>query len=133
VRYIDDVNAFLASAHRPTNQKHSPQGRHVKNTTIKKKDGPSIDHSQRHTPKFDAELIADLVAPSSVLADRGEGILVFLPGIQAIRRVNSALRRRQVVKLNANILILHSMVLSHVGKQQLNFLHKVINISSFVR
>ena len=76
-------------------------------------------------PKFDAENVAEIIiriiqthssrgrasfltqSPSTSASDSGEAVLVFLSGMQAIERVNRALRQRNMSALNARVHILH--------------------------
>jgi HrpA-like RNA helicase len=81
--------------------------------------------SSHRLPKFDAENVAEIViriiqthssrgrasfltqSSSTSSSDSGEAVLVFLSGMQAIERVNRALRQRNMSALNARVHILH--------------------------
>jgi HrpA-like RNA helicase len=71
-------------------------------------------HSRRNRASFLGDTTAKLVESnrenaknSNDLAKTGDCILVFLSGMQAIDRVNRALRQRNMSSLNAQVLLLH--------------------------
>jgi HrpA-like RNA helicase len=84
--------------------------------------GRGNEASTLKLPPFDAEIIAEVVirivqkfsklsivsATSTQQADTGDAVLVFLSGIQAIQKVERALRRRNMASMNASLFILHS-------------------------
>lgn len=131
--YIEDVNAFVA-----TSQKKAAKGAGTPSTAKVKRAQPQTNAQPlSHAPRFNAELIAELViriidqfsvkkvsnryersGASNSTPDRGDGILVFLSGIQAIRKVNYALRRRKVTDRGADVLILHGMLAPEVRLPQ---------------
>lgn len=115
----------------------SQRGKNTSFNFVKNKDKKgNVDINQQaiaiRPPKFDPDLIAELViriitthsqgtdrmaniikASDKVMGkdvkkSKGEAILVFLSGIQAIEKVNKALRQREILKqLNAVVHILH--------------------------
>ena len=87
-------------------------------------------------PRFDAENVAETViriiqthsnrnradiftstATSGNTSDTGDGILVFLSGLESINKVNRALRQRNMQSLNAQVHMLHSSIAPEVQKR----------------
>ena len=87
-------------------------------------------------PRFDAENVAETViriiqthsnrnradiftstGTSGNASDTGDGILVFLSGLESINKVNRALRQRNMQSLNAQVHMLHSSIAPEVQKR----------------
>ena len=111
--YLPEINTLIAAAQRksggstkvprPTTESHLSKGHEV---------------LQRKLPPFDAEFVAEIVirliqtfshepCSGQDSSDVGNAVLVFLSGIQAIQRVEKALRRRNLNSLKAFCLTLH--------------------------
>jgi HrpA-like RNA helicase len=104
----------------PVRRVHSEEGDDESDDTA----GTAVEKKK---PKFDADCTAELViriiqtfkntaaiaARENVVdasAVRGESILVFLSGLQAIESVSRALRQRNLASLNAFVLPLHGLL-----------------------
>ena len=139
IHFLEDVHTFVGKAQRgeqrvdSTGRKSKGQvgGNRKDARKLGNRDGRSCvngcDDIKAKSPKFDAEIIADLVirimqqftpkkprysSLKAPLASSGDGVLVFLSGLQAIRKVEFALRRRGVSTSsnNAKIYILHGLL-----------------------
>ena len=113
--YLEDVHKFIKKGQRLANENTVVS---TKKASFQKVDRRSLEIAR---PKFDADLIAELIIriiqqfsglSSQSLVNqtkeerKGEAILVFLSGIQAIEKVNKALGQRKAPSL-AVITILH--------------------------
>lgn len=113
MHYLSDINALVAAAQRKaggvTRAPRTTLDSHLSK-------GPQV--LQWKLPPFDAEFVAEIViriiqtfsqetSSTQRADDVGNAILVFLSGIQAIQRVEKALRRRNLNSLSAYCLTLH--------------------------
>ena len=112
--YLSELNLMVSAAQRKSGGVTKAPRMTALESHLSK--GPQVLH--RKLPPFDAEFVAEIIlrliqtftretSSSEKSNDAGDAILVFLSGIQAIQRVEKALKRRNLSSLNAHCLILH--------------------------
>ena len=123
--YLPEIYQLVASAQRATAvQRGKVQARPPAAERLKAQlegTGPAALLSLR-LPRFDSDAVAELVVRiiqtfgrrgqrgsggSGAATSKGDAILVFLSGMQAIDKVSRALRQRDLASLNATVFVLH--------------------------